>query len=659
MKAIVHLPGRLAAKINAILLLFFVVALAIILATLYVGRHLQGGAAAINEAGAERMRTYRIAYLLERGVTDDQARTALHAEARGVIDALESTLTLLEEGDAERPLFLPRDARVRDGMAALRMQWQQRLRPLALDAIQAGDPGERSAAARRFGEAAREFAPAINELVLLIETSNARRTEQMWLLQNALVGFALAGTILLSYLFAVLVIKPVVALKRGMEQMAAADFGVRLQAGSQDELGELAAGFNDMADRLKDLYDTLEQRVATKTRDLEAKNRELAVLYEIAAYLADPGEIPAVCRGVLERVRVLLGADAGAVRLIDAHARRLDLVAGSNLPERFMQAEARLALGEGLCGQAAELGQCVARVIDGEEALPHCAEAGLRSVAAVPIRSKSEVFGLLNLFFRQPRTLVEAETLFLEAVGRQLGVAIENRRLELRDREMAVSEERNLLAQELHDSIAQSLAFLNIQAQLLQRSLASGELESAREELARIREGIQQSYDTVRELLAYFRIRVGSTDLEVAIRNALEKFEGQTGIRTEMDVLGDAPVPAALSAIQVLHIVQEALSNVRKHASANAVSVQMRRGAELAIEVRDDGRGFDPASLDRDDTTHVGIVIMRERARRIGARLDLDSAVGRGTCVTLVLPAPDATGEAPRDGQADPHPAGG
>ena len=266
--------------------------------------------------------------------------------------------------------------------------------------------------------------------------------------------------------------------------------------------------------------------------------------------------------------------------------------------------------------------------------------------------------GIVNLFFKMPQNLTENEIRLLEATGQHLGVAIDNRRLAVREKDMAVSEERNLLAQELHDSIAQSLAFLNIQAQLLQRSLSGGELESASEELARIREGIQESYDTVRELLAYFRIRVGSTDLELAIRNALEKFEGQTGIRTVFDVRGDAPIPAALSAIQVLHIVQEALSNVRKHAGASAVTVEMRRDAELAIAVRDDGRGFVPDALDRDDAAHVGLVIMRERARRIGARLDIESAPGRGTCVTLVLPVSRASGEAPRDGQADPHPAG-
>jgi len=203
---------------------------------------------------------------------------------------------------------------------------------------------------------------------------------------------------------------------------------------------------------------------------------------------------------------------------------------------------------------------------------------------------------------------------------------------------MAVSEERNLLAQELHDSIAQSLAFLNIQAQMLKESLRKGQLDTAAAELAMMGEGIQESYDNVRELLGHFRIKVSHAELDDAIRSALEKFEGQTGIRTSFRKEGDGVVAAATSTIQVLHIIQEALSNVRKHAAATAVDVTMRGDAEFSIAVRDDGKGFIPAEVLEDGGSHVGLDIMRERAHRIGARLELDTAPGRGTCVTLVLP---------------------
>ncbi len=633
-----RLPGKLGSKINTILLVFFLVALTMIVVTLYVGRQLEGGAAAINEAGAQRMRAYRIAYLLERAASARE-RAPWLAEAGEVVVAFNTELTLLAEGDPERPLFLPRTEEVRTAMTGLRRHWRERLLPLIGRTMVAADDAESRRHLDDMADAVRDFVPKINALVLMIEKTNARYTDLTWLIQNALVAFALIGTLFLTLLFRLVVIRPVETLKFGMDSMAAADFGVRVPVDSRDEIGELAAGFNRMADHLSDLYNTLEQRVSDKTHDIEVKNRELAGLYEIAAFLAKPAGVNTLAHGVLEKLRMLLAADSGAVRLTDGKARTLEIIASTGLTEEFLDAEAHLPVGTCLCGQAAQDGRpathCLSR---GDGLLPNCEQAGASTVAAIPIKSKNQVFGIFNLFFGQPRRLSGDEVQLLETVGQHLGVAIENQRLVVREKEMAVSEERNLLAQELHDSIAQSLAFLNIQAQMLDASLRDGALAAAREELDRMREGIQESYDNVRELLVHFRIRVEHADLDEAVASALEKFEGQTGLATSLERIGEMPPPDAVSVIQILHIVQEALSNVRKHAQATAVAVTMRGGDELTISVRDNGRGFDPATVAEKAGSHVGVGIMRERARRIGARFELESAAGRGTCVTLALP---------------------
>jgi two-component system nitrate/nitrite sensor histidine kinase NarX len=221
-------------------------------------------------------------------------------------------------------------------------------------------------------------------------------------------------------------------------------------------------------------------------------------------------------------------------------------------------------------------------------------------------------------------------------VGQHLGVAIENQRLIAREKEMAVSEERNLLAQELHDSIAQSLAFLNIQIQLLRNDLQKGEVTTALQGLEQIREGVQESYDDVRELLVHFRTRVGNADLETAVRSALEKFEGQTGIRACFSHRGSVPSLSPEHVLQAMHIVQESLSNVRKHAKASRVDVELACDGECMLQISDNGVGFDSGRNAGD--THVGLSIMRERAHRIGAELVLESGPGRGTRVRLALP---------------------
>lgn len=633
------MPGKLGAKINGILLLFFLVALATIVATLYVGRQLEGGAAAINEAGSQRMRAYRIAYLLEQSVREPGRRAELRAEAQEAFESFERALDLLESGDAERPLFLPREQAVREGMQHVRNHWETEMRPVVQDALGSPNLALEPFLLQRLDTAVRGFVSTINDLVLMVERSNARNTDLMWIYQNALVGLALLGTLFLTLVFNALVISPVQQLGRGMARMAEGDFSVRLDVETRDELGELAHGFNRMAEQLRSFYDTLEQRVADKTRDIEGRNRELAVLYDIAAYLAEPADLKLVCRGVLEKLRTLLGADSGAVRTVNTTTQELEMMASINLSERFLNCEQRLGLGSCLCGEGAAKGESVVNFVPHRDGLLlNCYREGLNSMVAIPIKTKNHNLGQFNLFFVGQRLLTQDEVNLLEAVGRHMAVAIENRRLATRETDMAVSEERNLLAQELHDSIAQSLAFLNIQAQMLQGSLNAGKNGDAQEELARMREGIQESYDNVRELLVHFRIRVEHADLEAAVRSALEKFESQTAIRTSFEKTGGGEITEASSILQILHILQEALSNVRKHAQASAVQVHMHcEGKELMIRLRDDGQGFSPEGVVEEGGAHVGIGIMRARANRIGARFALEAQVGQGTCVTLAL----------------------
>jgi two-component system nitrate/nitrite sensor histidine kinase NarX len=161
--------------------------------------------------------------------------------------------------------------------------------------------------------------------------------------------------------------------------------------------------------------------------------------------------------------------------------------------------------------------------------------------------------------------------------------------------------------------------------------------------LLKIREGVQESYDDVRALLVHFRTRIVATDLVSAITAALEKFEGQTGIKTTFQVSGSTPILPAEVVLQLMHIVQEALSNARKHAQANLISVELM-GAEQSQEpspeqcqlfIRDNGVGFD-LKQDMGDS-HVGLRIMRERAHRIGVQLMIESVLTKGSCIHLVV----------------------
>lgn len=634
---------RLGGKLFWMAISFLAVALTAIGFTLYESWKLEGGAAAINDMGSERMRSYRIAYLLADSLRnpDPETREQMRAEMR----RFEEVLLGLRAGDPARPLVLPRAPEILAELDGVEKQWFGAVKPLITQVAAAGTAAraERMDALRSEIES---FVGHIDQVVRLIEANNARNIAILRYMQFGLVALALVGTVALIYLMFLLVVRPVVSLAEGMQRMTAGDFDARVPVETRDEFGDLAVGFNRMASHLQDVYSTLEQRVVHKTQDLAARNRELAALYEVARLLNEPTTAEDLCRSFLRRLMVLHGAAGGAVRLVDSDTRRLYLYAHEGLSGEFATEERCIDIGECLCGAAAQSNRAEVDVLDdiAPEVAADCRRAGYRTVAIFPIRLKGELLGLFNLYFTTPCVISQEDRQLLEALGQHLGVAIENQRLASRDRELAVYEERSLLARELHDSIAQSLAFLNIQVQMLEDSLRRDARGEVTEVLGRIREGVQESYDDVRELLTHFRARVKQEeDIGVALRKMLTRFGVQSGLKTEFSDTGTGVPLHAENQLQVLHILQEALSNVRKHAGATRVGLAVHRDAVYRFAVTDDGRGFDADAAPDIAEAHIGLRIMRERAQRIGGTIELRSQAGVGTTVTLTLPAVQAS----------------
>jgi two-component system nitrate/nitrite sensor histidine kinase NarX len=640
-------PRKLSDKLTAISVLYLLVALSAVGVTLYVAWQLEGGAAAVNAMGSQRMRSYHLGMLLAQSAAPGSDQAELAASVQREARAFESTLAEIEAGDPSRPLVLPRGSDIEARLVALKTRWHEGMVPAIDGLLSTVDRGEKGRLLPAYRLALEAFVKDIDQLVMAMEREISGKTTLLRMLQFGLIALSVVGTVTLIYLMFLLIVRPVSGLDEGMRRMEAGDFGVRLPVETRDEFGALAGGFNRMADRLSDLYRTLERRVAEKTQSLGAKNQELATLYGIAALLTEPATTEELCQSFLRELIARLGARAGAVRLTQPDSGQLHLHAHAGLPAELVAAERCIGRGECLCGEAAKRqhgGVYALKLhVAGEEGY-RCARYGFATIGVFPIRYRSQQLGIFNLYFSDSREFTAAERQMLETLGQHLGIAIENQRLVAREKEMAISEERNLLAQELHDSIAQSLAFLNIQAQMLEDSLSTDQPQQAREELARIREGIQVSYDDVRELLVHFRTRMAQADIESAIASTLERFEGQTGIRTTFIQSGAAmPLPPE-EQIQVLHIIQECLSNARKHSGAKAVRVEMERAPRYRFRVTDDGRGFDPQHVTSE--MHVGLRIMRERAHRIGGVLSVDSTLGNGTQVTLELPLRQESAEA-------------
>ncbi len=627
--------ASLSKKLIRIGASLLIVALVSIGLTLWVTWRLEGGAAAVNEAGRMRMQTWRLASAVQAGVE--------RTELQSLVARFDDSLAILRQGDPSRPLFLPWDDPVRERFAAVEALWlDQRQLWLA-------EPAPTAQVSLRV---AGEFVEASDRLVLVIERQLSRLTAILNLFQLLMMAIAIGGAVVMLYTGYLYVISPLWRVRQGLRDLEAGAFKTRIEVDTIDEFGQLAAGFNRMAANLQSLYEGLESKVEAKTHRIEAQRARLEALYQVSAFLAQAGSIDELARGFAQRVRGLMKADAAAVRWSDDASRRYLMLASSCFPQDLVEEERSLLAGACACGNLKPDARTrVIPIISHDDApVRHCAKVGYESVVSVPIRLQHRLLGEFNLFFRTPVLLSTEEIELLDALASHLASSLEGLRAAALDREAAVAEERALLARNLHDSIAQSLAFLKIQVQLLRTAVLQGQPPQVNKALDELDLGLRESIGDVRELLVHFRTRTNSDDIEQALQETLQKFQGQAGLPVRLRVHGEGlPLPPDVQ-VQVLHVVQEALSNVRKHAGASQVTLEVAKGARWRFVVRDDGAGFDP--IRPPGESHVGLKIMRERAGRIGAELELASRPGQGTTLTLTLPPhPVVASGAPKDPQ--------
>ena len=267
-----------------------------------------------------------------------------------------------------------------------------------------------------------------------------------------------------------------------------------------------------------------------------------------------------------------------------------------------------------------------------------CERLGFDGVAVFHIRYKEQEIGIFTLYFSDGRQLKSSDTEILHALCDQLGVAIANIRLAEESKQLAVLQERNLMAQGLHDSIAQTLTFLNLQVQMLEGAVQANEREQVQENLNFIREGVQECYDDVRELLLNFRTKISKKEFPEAVQALVKRFEQQTQIAVNTHWHGHGYALSSEEQLQVIFILQESLSNIRKHAQAHSVEIDIFNEQDFTMRIADNGQGFDTGRLKNLSGEHVGLGIMHERARRIHAELAVQSEPLHGTTITLMLP---------------------
>jgi signal transduction histidine kinase len=219
--------------------------------------------------------------------------------------------------------------------------------------------------------------------------------------------------------------------------------------------------------------------------------------------------------------------------------------------------------------------------------------------------------------------------------------AIENARLYQRVEELAVLEERARLAREIHDDVAQVLGALQLRVWLLDNLLSDDKVGEARDSLPEVQDLVSKAYSELRE--SVFDLRAMAAP-PVAFLPELQEYLTDYRQHYELEVSLEADVDAATmldgsAGVQVIRIIQEALTNARRHAQAGHAWVRIERlGERVSVSVEDDGQGFDPSGAFSADQPHFGLQVMRERAEKVCGRLAVNSRPGAGTRVELCLP---------------------
>jgi len=381
--------------------------------------------------------------------------------------------------------------------------------------------------------------------------------------------------------------------------------------------------------------------VETMQTRLKRQNHELLALHDAALDVTAELSLEIVLRRVVEQAKNLVGAQYGALSVIDHSGRILSFVtAGISGEQR--QAIGPPPIGHGLLGVTLREGHRL-RLND---LTKHPLAQGfppnhppMRSLLAVPIPCKSPFLG--NLYLTEKLqgaefSMDDEETLVRFAL--QAALAIDNAHLHEQVADLAVAQERLRIAHEMHDGLAQVLGYVNTKVQAAEAYLKREKTDEAAMQLHELATAARQAYADVRESIVGLRALPGKRSLEEVLREYVSAFEQLSGVETSLRFGAMAHLPTSHE-LQLVRIVQEALTNVRKHARASKAAVDIRRQATTVVAtIADNGVGFNASSRARTEFPQFGLATMRERAESIGGSLTIDSTPGGGTTVRLELP---------------------
>ncbi len=420
-----------------------------------------------------------------------------------------------------------------------------------------------------------------------------------------------------------------------------------LRRGGKHE-GSMQATFDVAPDeKQRETLRILAADFAAAAEAVQGRTRDLLTLFEVDRSIRAEGNLARLLGALVSRMAARVGAERAGVYLSDDDGT-LELRAAVRLCggayEAWQPPPIPIRRGEGLVGRAAAGREplILSAVAEHERRVGGPLLEGAGSAVLLPLSSDERLLGVIVLAHDEAGHGSDVSLPFLALLAGQLSLAVRNANAYLQSEELAIVEERNRIAREIHDGVAQSLAFAGLKLDLVARLMrrdphgAEAELQSAR---TTVREMIREIRRSIFALRPVDLERHGF--VETLRRYALD-FGQQNDIGVELRI---PPLPELIlkSEAVLFRIFQEAMNNVAKHALARTVTITL--GVEgdgmVAIEVRDDGRGFDPSEVGDRVTSAGGLGLrqMRERVEGRGGRFQVVSDPSEGTTIAASVPA--------------------
>lgn len=580
----------------------------------------QGSAATIDEAGALRMQSYRMASLIliaQQHSTEEnwkEVNNAINLFERNLHSTNLSQITASRTGNASDNDYLD-----------LANEWKKELKPKLRALMVHGLNAQHSYSQQQNKQLMDNisiFVYKVDDLVKLL----AQQTETRITLLTTILGISLYITLgvvfFTMYVMHSDVLLPLRDLLNCAEKAGQGDFAARAQHTGEDELGRLGDAFNVMSEDLSKLYKNLEARVAEKTADLERSNRSLDLLYRSISRLYDAPIAKSTYMILLKDIEHVLGLGHGLTCLVSNVSDSAIVLASTLEPTQGDVSICTLNnCNECLRGESLHM-----RKIGSHEN---------QQMITIPLHDMERQYGVMQLEVPAGKKLELWQTQLLEALSRHIGIAIGTAHRDEQNHRLSLFEERGVIARELHDSLAQSLSYMKIQVSRLQGILSKDvSSEEAGKVLSELREGLNGAYRELRELLTTFRLKIDGDGLVPTLEKTALEFSQRSGLIISVDSKLTTSRLSSNEEIHVMQIVREALSNIIHHAKARHawVSIEQLDDNMISVTIDDDGIGLTHKSP---EAHHYGMTIMKERARTLKGILQVQTRAVGGTSICL------------------------